>query len=194
MSTNADLRPLDASRTKPLTGGPSYPVSHRLFRFVWSLAWAVLAAWTPAPLHRWRCMVLRAFGATVDRTARVYGGAKVWYPPNLVMHAHAVLGPDANCYCMDRVTVGEKAIVSQGAYLCAGTHDIADPDFQLVTRPIIVSAGAWVAAQAFIGPGVTVGEGAVVGARAVLFKDAKPKGVYVGNPARFVRTRVFRTE
>jgi putative colanic acid biosynthesis acetyltransferase WcaF len=108
------------------------------------------------------------------------------------MHAHAVLGPGVNCYCMDRITICEKAIVSQGSYLCAGTHDIRDPDFQLVTRPITIEARAWVAAEAFIGPGVTVGEAAVIGARAVMFRDAEPYGVYSGNPAVMIKQREFR--
>lgn len=93
---------------------------------------------------------------------------------------------------MDRITIGERAVISQGAHLCGGTHDIADPDFQLVTKPIVIGAGAWVAADAFIGPGVTIGEGAVIGARAVMFKDAEPFGVYTGNPAVLIKKRAFR--
>ncbi|MGM9424848.1 hypothetical protein [Hydrogenophaga sp. MI9] len=94
---------------------------------------------------------------------------------------------------MGRISIGEKAIISQGAYLCAGTHDIADPHFQLKSYPIEIGAMAWVAAEAFVGPGVTIGEAAVIGARAVLFSDAKPYGVYVGNPAAWLKTRIFRT-
>jgi putative colanic acid biosynthesis acetyltransferase WcaF len=111
----------------------------------------------------------------------------------LTMGAHAVLGPKVNCYCMGSVSLGEKAVVSQGAHLCGGTHDIKDPHFQLVTRPISVERGAWVAAEAFIGPGVVVGEFAVIGARAVALRNAEPYGVYVGNPAQLVKQRTFRS-
>ncbi|MFT4256224.1 MAG: putative colanic acid biosynthesis acetyltransferase [Pseudoxanthomonas sp.] len=185
---------LDAKQSKPLEGGPSFPLSHRLFRAAWGIAWLLLASWTPPPLHRWRSLLLRLFGADVHSSAHVYGKARIWYPPNLTMHAHAVLGPGANCYCQDHITIGEKAVVSQGAQLCAGTHDISDPNFQLVTRPIVIGPRAWVAADAFVGPGVTVNEGAVIGARAVLFKDAEAWGVYIGNPATRIKTRVFREE
>lgn len=182
---------LDARQSNPLEGGPSFTLKHRLFRAAWGIAWLLLARWTPPPLHRWRGWLLRRFGADVHPTARVYGSARIWYPPNLSLRAHAVIGPGANIYCMDRITLGERAVVSQGAQLCCGTHDISDPDFQLVTRPIAVGPRAWVAADAFIGPGATVHEGAVVGARAVLFKDAAPYGVYVGNPATSIKTRVI---
>lgn len=184
---------LDARDSKSLEGGPSFSLRHRLLRALWGITWLLLAAWTPPPLHRWRNLVLRCFGARLHPSARVYGSARIWFPPNLTMAAHAVMGPRVNCYCQGRIDIGEKAIVSQGAHLCAGTHDIADPNFQLVTRPIFIGARAWVAAEAFVGPGVTIGEGAVLGARTVLFKDAEPWGVYVGNPAQRLKTREFRS-
>jgi putative colanic acid biosynthesis acetyltransferase WcaF len=83
------------------------------------------------------------------------------------------------------------AIVSQGAHLCAGMHDTEDPEFQLVVKPITVGENAWIAAEAFVGPGVRIGEGAVLGARTVLFKNAEPFGVYVGNPAVQVKKRLL---
>lgn len=170
-------------------GGPSFTLRNRLFRALWNATWWFLASWTPPPLHRWRGWLLRRFGAQIHPTARVYGKANIWYPPNLRMEAHAVVGPGANIYCQDHISIGEKSIISQGAHLCSGTHDIADPNFQLITKPIEIGAGAWVAAEAFIGPGVFVGQGAVIGARCVLFKNAIPLGVYAGNPAQLIKTR-----
>lgn len=180
---------LDAQVSKPLEGGPSYSLRHRLFRAAWDAIWLLLAAWTPPPMHGWRRLLLVAFGARIHADAIVYGSARVWYPPNLSMGARACIGPRVNCYCMAPIHLGDGAIVSQGSHLCAGSHDIADPNFQLVTRPISIGSGAWVAAEAFVGPGVTIGQGAVLGARGVLFADAEPMGVYLGNPARLVRKR-----
>lgn len=105
------------------------------------------------------------------------------------MADHSVLGPGVNCYCMAPLLVGRYAVVSQGAHLCGGTHDVDDPYFQLVTKPIEIGAFAWIAAEAFVGPGVRVGEGAVLGARAVAMKDLEPWSVYIGNPAQFLRYR-----
>ncbi len=181
--------PLDASTSKPLEGGPSFPLRHRLFRAVWIVTWSLLASWTPPPLSGWRRFLLRLFGAKLAGTARVYGTARVWYPPNLTMDDFSVLGPTANCYCMDRVHIGAYAVISQGAQLCGGTHLVDDPNFQLVTKPITVGRNAWIAADAFIGPGVNVGEGAVLGARGVMFRDMEPWTIYAGNPAQSLRQR-----
>jgi len=108
------------------------------------------------------------------------------------MHEHACLAPGVNCYCMDRIELGPYSLVSQGAYLCGGTHDVDDPNFQLQTKPIYLGPNSWVAAEAFVGPGVNVGEGAVLGARSVAFKDLQPFTIYVGNPAKALRTRKIR--
>ena len=173
----------------PREGGPSFPLSHRLFRALWSSCWLALGAWTPPPFAGWRRLLLVVFGAKLAPTARVYGSARVWYPPHLRMAAHSVLGPRCDCYCMAKVTLGAHATVSQGARLCAGSHDVDDPEFPIVSQPIVIGADAWIAAEAFVGPGVTVGEGAVLGARGVAFSDLAPWTIYASNPAKPLRLR-----
>lgn len=175
--------------TGVVADGPSYTLRHRLFRAAWAVCWTLFAAWTPPPLYAWRRLVLVAFGAKLDRTAKVYGSARVWYPPNLRMGAGAVLGRRVTCYCMAAIVVEEGAIVAQGAHLCGGTHVVDDASFQLVARPIIIGTGAWIAAEAFVGPGVVVGARSVLGARGVAFSNLAPGVIYVGNPARPLRAR-----
>jgi len=172
-----------------LRGGPSFSLRHRIFRATWSLCWLLLASWTPPPFHAWRRLLLRAFGAKIAPTARVYGSASIWYPPNLEMGEHSVLGWRTLCYSMDRILIEDYANVAQCAFLLTGTHDIDDPNFQLRTKPIRIGRHAWVAACATVGPGVNLGEGAVLGGAAVAFKDLKPWTVYIGNPAREIRKR-----
>ena len=184
--------PLDARQTKPLEGGASFSLGNRVFRAVWAVAWTVLARWTPPPLHGWRRFVLRAFGAQVGRNARLYGSTRVWYPPNLTLGEGALLGPGVNCYNQGRIEIGAYTVVSQGAHLCASSHDISDRDFQLVLKPITIGERAWIAAEAFIGPGCVVADGCVIAARAALFGKTEPWGVYSGNPAKLLKMRVLR--
>ncbi len=182
--------PLQASeKDDPFKGAPSFSLKHRLIRVLWGIIWALLASWTPAPMHRWRIFLLNLFGASVHSSAHIYGSVKIWYPPNLIMDEHACLAPRVNCYNMSTIHLGKNAIVSQDAVLCGGTHDFSDPLFQLITKPIFIYENSWVAADAFIGPGVTINEGAVVGARGVVFKDIQAWQVVAGNPAKFVKMR-----
>ena len=144
-------------------------------------------------MHRWRRLLLVVFGARMAATARVYSSARVWSPAQLRMGEYACVGPGVRVYSMGPITLERSALVSQGAHLCAGTHDVEDPHFQLVARPINVGARAWIATEAFVGPGVTIGEGAVLGARGCAFRDLDPWTIYVGNPAKSLRARRVRS-
>lgn len=163
---------------------PSFGLRHRLTRLAWRIAWLLLARWTPPPLHRWRIFVANCFGARVHPSASLHASVRIWYPRNLEIAAQAVIGPDVDCYCMAPIAIGERAVVSQRAFLCAGTHDIRDPNFQIEARPIAIGAQSWICAESFVGPGVTVGEGAVLAARGAAFRDLEAWTVYQGNPAQ----------
>lgn len=138
--------------------------------------------------------MLRCFGATIGAGCRVYPGVRLWAPWNLVMGDGSVLADGVDCYSMATVTLGARAIVSQGGHLCAGGHDYESRNFQLVAEPISIGAHAWLCAGAFVGPGVTVGAGAVIGARAVVVKDMPAWTVCAGNPCRPLKPRLFRPE
>lgn len=173
----------------PHRHAPSFGLGNKLFRIVWQAAWLLLARWTPPPLHGWRRFVLRAFGAKVGRGARVYASVRIWHPGNLAIGDGALIGPRVRCYNQGRITIGADAVVSQDASLCASSHDLADPLFPLVLRPLAIERHAWIAAEAFVGPGVTVGEGAVLGARGVAMRDLAPWMVHSGNPAQALKPR-----
>ena len=178
-----------AASPTPILGGPTFALRDRLKRLAWTVSWTTLASWTPPRLQPLRRFLLELFGATIHPTAMVRGSARIWWPGNLSMGAHASLGPGAICYNVARIELDDFAIVSQRAHLCTGSHDIDDPDFPLVARPIRIGRHAWVASEAFVGPGVEIGDGAVLGARGVAARSLDAWTVYAGNPARPVRLR-----
>ncbi len=145
-----------------------------------------LFRYSPRPFWGWRRWILRCFGAKVGPDAHIYPSARITMPWNLSLGAQSAVGDRAILYALGRIDIGPRATVSQGAHLCAGTHDHRRADRPLLTPPIEISADCWIAAEAFVGPGVLVGPGAIVGARAVVTKPV-PDGVIVaGNPARTI--------
>jgi putative colanic acid biosynthesis acetyltransferase WcaF len=98
------------------------------------------------------------------------------------MDRYACLGRGVICYSMALVSVGERAVVSQGLHLCTGSHDYASDNFQLFARPIQIGADAWICTEAFLAPGVSIGEGSVIGARSVVTRDQPPWMVCAGHP------------
>lgn len=171
------------TQRNPFERAASFSLGHRLYRLTWKLTWLVLARWTPSQFHRWRVFLVNCFGAQVHSSAALYPSVEIWYPANLIMGARATLGPRVNCYSMGKISIGEAAVISQGAFLCTGTHDIHRPEFQIMARPIEIGSQCWICAEAFVGPGVKVGEGAVLAARGAAFRDLNDWCVYVGNPA-----------
>jgi len=170
-------------------GGATFPVLHRVRRFIWYVVWACLGKWSPRPMFGWRRLLVTLFGGKIAQTARIYNNVDIWDPANLDMAVFACLGPGVNAYTMAKITLAPRALVSQGAHLCCGTHDVDVPEFPLVTSPITLMEDCWIAAETFVGPGVTVGPGAVLGARAVTFLDLAPWTIYAGKPATPKRKR-----
>ena len=103
--------------------------------------------------------------------------------------AEASIGDRAILYNLGLISIGDGATISQGAHLCAGTHDYRRSDLPLLKPPIAVGEGAWICADCFVGPGVKVGDYAIVGARAVAMRDVDDWSIAVGNPARIIGQR-----
>jgi putative colanic acid biosynthesis acetyltransferase WcaF len=139
---------------------------------------------SPRPMWGWRRMLLRVFGAQVGSGVHVYPSVRITIPWHLELREQCAVGERAILYALGPITVGARSTISQGAHICAGTHDISRPDRPLLKTSVMIADDAWVAADAFVGPGVIVGAGAIVGARGVVMRDVAPGTVVVGNPAR----------
>lgn len=162
---------------------------NRLLRLVWNVAWLLLYRISPRPMHGWRTMLLRLFGAQMGPNCHFYPGSRVWAPWNLICADQVTAGDGAEIYNPAPMRLGSHAIVSQGAYLCGATHDFDDPAFPLLAYSMDVGAYAWICARACVSPGVNVGEGAVLGLASVATRDLEAWGVYAGIPATKVKER-----
>lgn len=168
-----------------------YSTREKIARLAWGFVQATLFR---ASFHNWygvRRALLRMFGARLHATANVRRTVMVECPWNLSIGAESSVGDRAVLYCLGPVTIGRRVTVSQGAHLCAGSHDSRRAAMPLLRPPIDIEDDAWIAADAFIGPKVRVKEGAILGARGVALSDLEPWTIYLGNPAVRVRAREF---
>lgn len=173
--------------------GASFSLGNRAMRLLWGVVWLFLFRPSPRPLHAWRALLLRLFGAKVGRNVHVYPGVRVWAPWSLEIGDDTGIGSGVNLYSMAPIRIGKRCVISQGAHLCCGSHDYSTPHFQLTAQVIDIGDQVWVCAEAFIGPGVKVLEGSVIGARAVLMRStAAAWHVWSGNPAVMGKRRVIR--
>jgi putative colanic acid biosynthesis acetyltransferase WcaF len=169
--------------------GASFPLRNRLARALWALVYGLLFRPSLRPMHRWRTFLLRLFGAKVGARVHVYPTVRIWAPWNLVLGNECGVADGAILYSQGRIEIGARAVVSQGAHLCTGTHDYRLAGFPLITKPIKIGVEAWIAAEAFVHPGVTIGEGAVIGARSVVTKDMPAWTVCSGHPCQPLKPR-----
>lgn len=191
--TNSPER-CDAMRPyyQPAHYDSGWPPSTRFYLLAWRLTASTVYRLIPTRLFGLRNMVLRLFGARIDRTAIVYPTCRIYSPAHLTLGPRSCLSAGVDCYCVDRIDVDADVTVSQEAFLCTASHDLDDPGRRLVTAPIRIGRGAWVFARAIVLPGVTVGEGAVAAAGAVVTRDVPDFAVVAGNPAKEVRIRRWR--
>src|SRR5262245_26440304 len=124
MSTTAE-KPESAEARQPRMQEIISPhgLGNHVGRFIWGLVYALLFRPSPRNFHRWRNLLLRAFGAKLHPTARVYPRARIWAPWNLVMHQWSCIADDVDVYDAATITIGEFSTVSQYSYLCGATHD-----------------------------------------------------------------------
>lgn len=166
-----------------------YSFSEYVRRALWELVQATLIRFSPRKAHRWRAFWLRAFGARLGVRCYLKNSTRVKHPWLLSVGSYSCVAEDVNVYNLGPITIGDHTCISQGAHLCAGTHDFTKPSMPLVRPPIVIGSGVWICAEAFIGPNVTVGDNSIVGARAVVNRDVPPNVIVAGNPAVVVRDR-----
>jgi putative colanic acid biosynthesis acetyltransferase WcaF len=169
---------------------PVFGYKNKLIRVLWGIIYYCAFRFSPVTFFGYRRLILRCFGAKVGKKVNVYPSAKIWLPSNLIIDDFSTLGPNVNIYNQATITLGKHIIVSQGAYLCASSHDYNDILHPLLLCPINIKDNVWLCTESFVGPNVTVKQGAVLGAKAVLMKDSSPWCVYAGNPAKLIKKRV----
>ncbi len=130
------------------------------------------------------------------------------------VHGMTYIQPNVVFVHTNRLRVGRSFCVNSGTYIHAiggiriGDHVLIGPNVTIssgmhpiegrfpsissrpsIPKPIVIEDDVWIGANAVIMPGVTLARGTVVGANSVVTKDTEPYSVFVGSPARKIRTR-----
>lgn len=80
--------------------------------------------------------------------------------------------------------IGNHVCINDGAKVLTASHDIRNPSWPTIAKPIIIEDYAWIATNSLILPGVTIQQGAVVAAGSVVTQDVPKGAVAAGNPAK----------
>ncbi len=166
----------------------AYSYSEYFGRVLWSLT-SPFFYFSPRNFFFWRSFLLRLFGARVGKNVNVYPSARIYIPWNLSIDDFSSIGEWALIYNLGEIQIGKSVTISHKAQLCSGTHDYKNPNLPLLKKTTIIRDYVWICTDAFIGPGCLIGEGSIIGAKAVVVKNIGNWGIYVGNPAKFLKKR-----
>ena len=170
-------------------GGANYSPRDKFLRIVWLVVYVLFFKYSPTPFYGYRSLILRIFGASVGKGSRVYPGCKIWWPGNLSIGDFSAVANGVELYNQGEIFIGSRVVVSQGAYLCASTHDYSQKEHSLILKDIYIEDDVWVCAKAFIGPGAKIQVGGILGAGGVFFGIMDSWSVYGGNPAVKIKAR-----
>ena len=154
---------------------------------IWILLQPLLSL--PLPGASLRVLLLRLFGAHIGRGVVIKPGVTVKFPWRLEIGDYSWIGEGVWLDNLAEIRIGSHCCLSQGVYLCTGSHDWSTSGFDLVTKPIVLGDEVWLAARAIVGPGVTIGSGAVLSLGSVATRDLAGGQIHQGAPAVAVRSR-----
>ncbi|CCQ17603.1 Acetyltransferase (Isoleucine patch superfamily) [Rhodococcus sp. AW25M09] len=138
-----------------------------------------------------RGRALRGARVRVASTTLVYGGQMVQGRGTLRVGAGAFVNHGCYFDTVANIDIGDGVFLSDHVRVLTSTHEIGTQTRRagrLVGIPVTIGAGTWVGSGAVIMPGVRIGAGCIVGAGSLVTKDCDPDGVYVGSPAKRVRS------
>ena len=143
------------------------------------------------PFRRVKPVLLRLFGAKVGRGVVIHPGVNIKYPWKLIIGDHCWIGQRAWLDNIDRLTLGDHVVISQGAMLILGSHDYKKADYPTMSGPVTLEDGSWVGAGAMVLMNVTLRSHSMLAAGSVATRDLEAYTIYRGNPARPARERII---
>ena len=164
----------------------------KLKQVLWYFIGSPLASSHLIPFSFFKVLVLTLFGSSFGKGVRIKPGVRVKFPWKLRVGEHSWIGEGVWIDNLADVEIGSNCCISQGAYLCTGSHDWSSPQFDLITNEIKIEDHAWIAAFSKVAPGTTVGKGAILSMGSVGSGKLKENTIYRGNPANPVKERYNR--
>ena len=162
--------------------------SSRLKEVLWVITCGILwSSWIPGSY--WRVILLRLFGSKIGKGVIIKQRVRVKFPWRLQIGDFSWIGEGVWIDNLGQVKIGKNVCISQGAYLCGGSHDWTKKNFDLIVDNINIEDHAWLAAFSTVGPGVVVEKGVVLTLGSVATSRLSAWAIYAGNPALCTKSR-----
>lgn len=128
------------------------------------------------------------------KSDRELGGPERALEPSVSIGAGCYIGRFFFISCIDRVEIGERAVIADSVFIGDNAHGHARRDLPILDQylvpkgPVFIGPGTWIGNGACILPNVRIGRNCVIGSNSVVTKDVPDFHVAAGIPARVLRT------
>ena len=142
------------------------------------------------PFWPLRWCIYKAFGMKIGRGSRILLHTRVYAPENIVIGQRSWI--NENCYLDGRggVQIGSDVTIATYTKLITGSHNIDDETFSYSQSHIVIEDNCAVFSDTIVLGGAHLEKGVVISAKSLVRKgNYQVKGIYAGNPAKFIRFR-----
>lgn len=160
-----------------------YKPGNAIKRTGWIIVSALFFQHPLAVGTRWKCFLLRLFGAKIGENVMIKPSVTIKYPWFLEIGNYSWIGEKVWLDCLTSICIGSDCCISQGALLLTGNHNYKKESFDLIVKKIELGNGVWIGAMGVVCPGVIAGEHAVLTVGSVATTQMEPYTIYQGNPA-----------
>lgn len=142
------------------------------------------------PLWTIRKLLYRLCGMKIGKGSRIMMHVRIYAPHKIVIGERSVI--NEWCYLDGRggITVGNDVTIATFSKLITAAHSVDDEKFAYYSLPILLKDNVAVFSDSLVLGGATINEGCVISAKSLVRKgDYSKRGIYAGNPAKFIRDR-----
>lgn len=148
------------------------------------------------PFHHVRRFFYRLFGMKIGSGSTLHMMGRIYDPRFIEIGKDSIIGERFSLdgrrqlpNSLGGLWIGDHVDIASEVMIWTSQHDIRDPNFKPIEKPVTIEDYVFIGPRAIILPGVKIGRGAVIAAGAIVTKDVAPLSVVAGVPAKEIEKR-----
>lgn len=142
------------------------------------------------PCYPLRFLIFKLYGVKLFLSSKIDMNNYFLAPYKLKIGKNVHINQGCLIDARGEIQIKNNVSIGHKVNLITGSHDIKDPKFSAIFKPIIIEENCFIGSVVTILQGVTVKEGCIICAGALLTKDTEPFSIYAGIPAKKIGDRI----
>ncbi len=159
---------------------------------IWGIVSRTIYKLIPSPAYRTRRILLKLFGAKLDRTSRIRGGVDISAPWNLTMKRKSLIGEGAVIWAHAPILIGARTVISQYCFVSSARWKDNNPKLPETPAELVFGDDVWIATETVVVGGQHIPNGVLIGARSTVIEPLDPWTIATGHPAKSRRERPYK--